>query len=137
MESLQVLILNHPPEAEERFSRHGAVIGFYQDGYERELVKELSDNWFSLVQACIVAHHRASLKDDGEKVNVLVAVNPFFQSFYKEFAKPKGKVVKYLFIFFGAKEEEARAFVYHALRFAIFENHPVAVDVSYHNVGFI
>lgn len=137
MEAIQVLIFNHRKEVVQRFSRHGAALKHYQDGLQKPYVEELSQSWFSLSEACIVAHHAAVMEDDDQKINVLVAVNPHFQTAKKEFIKPKGKTVRYLYIFFEAEEQEARAFVYQQLRPTIFENHPVRVQVMYHQIGFI
>jgi len=137
MEAIEVLIFNHRPEVVDRFSRHGAVLKHYQDGFQQAFVAELAGNWFSVAEACIVAHHAAVMEDDGEQVNLLVAVNPHFQTVKKEYIKPKGKTVRYLFIFFNAEEIDARAFVYQSLRPTIFENHPVHVTVNYHQIGFI
>jgi len=137
LDSIQVLLLNHRQEVVERFSRHGGALKHYQEGFQQAYVAELSQNWFSMAQACIVAHHAAMMLDDGQEVNVLVAVNPHFQTVQREFIKPKGKTVRYLFVFFDAEEMDARNFVYQMLRPVVFENHPVGVDVQYHNIGFI
>jgi len=137
LERVLVLILNHPSDAVSRFSRHGAALSHYQQGPWRELVLKLSNEWFSVAQACIAAHHAAVMKDHGETINSLYAVNPHRHVIYQEFVKPKGKVAKFLFVIFEGEESTSRALVYQELRPFLFANHPVAVDVRYHNVGFI
>ena len=137
MDSIQVLIFNHREETVHRFSRHGAVLKYYEEGPQKDLVAELAANWFTLAQACIVAHHVAAMEDDDQRINIIVAVNPYFQMAKRELSKAKGKNIRYLFIFFDAQEESARAFVYQKLRPVIFANHPVSVEVKFHHMGFI
>lgn len=137
MQSIQVLILNHRREVVDRFSRHGAALVHYQRGTLKSYVEELSEKWFSVGQACIVAHHTATMVDDGEKINVIVAVNPYFQVHIREQSKPKGKHVKYLFVCFDINEQEARTFIYQMLKPLILANHPIYVDVNFRNIGFI
>ena len=75
IKNIQVVILNHKPEAVEKFSRNASAIRYYQEDENSQLINDLYQRWFGINEACIVAHHCAALTDNDEEVNYVVAVN--------------------------------------------------------------
>lgn len=132
------MILNHKPEAVEKFARNASAVRYYQEGENSALINDLYQRWFGINEACIVAHHFAALSDNGEEVNYVVAVNSFQASASYELRKGKGRRLRYVFIFFDTDEVKAREYVYLSLRNLLLQNktQPVQVDVDYHNVSF-
>lgn len=138
IKNIQVVILNHKNEAIEKFSRNASAIRYYQEGENSRLINDLYQRWFGINEACIVAHHFASLSDNGEEVNQVIAINSFQASAAYELNKVKGKRLRYVFIFFDTDESKAREHVYLSLRDLLLQNktQPVEVQVDYHNVNF-
>jgi len=136
IEMIQVAILNHSSQVVEKFGRNSSALAHYQEGEQGQLINQLHRKWFGVAQSCIVAHHIATLNDEGEDVNYVVAVNPHYMSSQHQLTRSKGKELRYLFIFFESNQEKARQYVYRALRQTVMQNHPVKVDVSYKNVNF-
>lgn len=138
IKNIQVVILNHKPEAVEKFSRNASAIRYYQEDENIQLINDLYQRWFGINEACIVAHHCAALTDNGEEVNYVVAVNSFQASATYELSKIKGKRIRYVFILFNTEEVKAREYVYLNLRELLLQNktQPVQVEVDYHNVSF-
>jgi len=133
---IQVAILNHNSRTVKKFSRNSSALQHYQEGEQSHLIDELHRKWFTVAESCIVAHHVATINDEGEKANYVVAVNPHHASIQYELQKPKGKLLRFIFIMFEFDEEKARQYVYRHLRQTVMQNHPVNVEVSFHNVSF-
>ena len=137
IEMIQVAILNHSSQTIEKFGRNSSALAHYQEGGQGQLINELHGKWFGIAQSCVVAHHISTLKDEGEEVDYVVAVNPHYMSLQHQLKRPKGTELRYLFIFFESNQEKARKYVYHTLRKTVMQNHPVKVEVSYKNVSFM
>ena len=85
-----------------------------------------------------MAHHLATISDEQDDVNYLVAVNHLNSSASYELKKAKGKRLRYVFVFFNQEEQQARAYAYQQLKPMLLSNktQPVSVDIDYHNVTF-
>lgn len=136
IQAIQIVILNHSLKAVKKFERQSTALCHYQDGEYGGLVTGLQRQWLSITEACIVAHHLATLSDEGEAINSISVINPHHSSVHYELSAPKDKTLKHLFIFFESKEEKARSYAYRTLRQTVLKNHPVKVKVKYHNVNF-
>ncbi|MFR6473400.1 MAG: hypothetical protein ACLUPE_13815 [Turicibacter sanguinis] len=138
IKTIQVVILNHKTSSIEKFARNAKAIQYYQDGESANLVNDLYHHWFGINEACIVAHHLASLSDNQEEINYVVAVNPFKAGVSYDVQKINGRRLRFVFIFFEVQESEARQYVYEYLKDLLLSNktQPVEVDVDYHNVNF-
>ena len=138
IKTIQVVILNHKTSSIEKFARNAKAIQYYQDGESANLVNDLYHHWFGINEACIVAHHLASLSDNQEEINYVVAVNPFKAGVSYDVQKINGRRLRFVFIFFEVQESEARQYVYEYLKDLLLNNktQPVEVDVDYHNVNF-
>ena len=135
---VEVLVLNHSQKAVERFGRNSSAVRYYQEEESSELVNDLYQHWFGINEACIVAHHMATISDEDDEVNFVVAVNHLNSSASYEVKKLKGKRLRYVFIFFDKEEVEARTYVYETLKPLLLQNkiQPVSVEIDYHNVIF-
>ncbi len=135
---VEVLILNHKEQAVKKFGRNSQAIRYYQEGTSSDLINDLYQHWFGINEACIVAHHLATISDEQDDVNYMVAVNHFNASTSYELKKVKGKRLRYVFVFFDQEEQEARAYAYQLLKPMLLSNktQPVSVDIDYHNVTF-
>ena len=138
IKTIQVVILNHKTSSIEKFARNAKAIQYYQDGESANLVNDLYHHWFGINEACIVAHHLASLSDNQEEINYVVAVNPFKAGVSYDVQKINGRRLRFVFIFFEVQESEARQYVYEYLKDLLLNNktQPVEVDVDYHTVNF-
>ncbi|MDE5977233.1 MAG: hypothetical protein K2G70_02040, partial [Turicibacter sp.] len=66
---IEVLILNHKPEAVEKFQRNSLAVQYYQEGSSHDLINDLYQHWFGINEACIIAHHLATVNDEEDDVN--------------------------------------------------------------------
>ncbi len=135
---IEVLILNHKQQAVEKFGRNSSAVRYYQEGASSDLINDLYQHWFGINEACIIVHHLATLNDEQDEVNYVVAINHFNTSTSYELKKLKGKRLRYVFIFFDTDEGNARAYVYQLLKPLLLQNktQPISVDIDYHNVTF-
>ena len=135
---VEVLILNHTQKAVEKFSRNSSAVRYYQEGESSELINDLYQHWFGINEACIIAHHMATINDEHDEVNTVIAVNHFNATTSYELKKLKGKQLRYVFIFFDREEVDARTYVYQVLKPLLFQSkiQPVSVEIDYHNVIF-
>lgn len=138
IKTIQVVILNHKTPSIEKFARNAKAVQYYQDGESANLVNDLYHHWFGINEACIVAHHLASLSDEQDEINYVVAINPFKAAVSYDVQKVNGKRLRFVFIFFGVEESDARHDVYEYLKELLLSNktQPVEVNVDYHNVNF-
>ena len=97
---VEVLVLNHSQKAVEKFGRNRSAVRYYQEEESSELVNDLYQHWFGINEACIVAHHIATISDEDDEVNFVVAVNHLNSSASYKVKKLKGKRLRYVFIFF-------------------------------------
>lgn len=132
---VEVLILNHTQKAVEKFGRNSSAVRYYQEGESSELINDLYQHWFGINEACIIAHHMATINDE---VNTVIAVNHFNATTSYELKKLKGKQLRYVFIFFDREEVDARTYVYQVLKPLLLQSkiQPVSVEIDYHNVIF-
>lgn len=135
---VEVLILNHTQKAVEKFGRNSSAVSYYQEGESSELINDLYQHWFGINEACIIAHHMATIHDEQDEVNTVIAVNQFNTATSYALKKIKGKRLRYVFIFFDREEVEARTYVYQVLKPLLFQSkiQPVSVEIDYHNVMF-
>lgn len=135
---VEVLILNHTQKAVEKFGRNSSAVSYYQEGESSELINDLYQHWFGINEACIIAHHMATIHDEQDEVNTVIAVNQFNTATSYALKKIKGKRLRYVFIFFNREEVEARTYVYQVLKPLLFQSkiQPVSVEIDYHNVMF-
>ena len=135
---IEVLILNHKPQAIKKFGRNSLAIRYYQEGESSELVNDLYQHWFGINEACIIAHHLATINDEQDEVNYMVAINSLNTVKSYELKKLKGKRLRYIFIFFDSDEMKARTYVYQILKPLLLQNktQPISVEIDYHNINF-
>lgn len=135
---VEVLILNHTQKAVEKFGRNSSAVRYYQEGESSELINDLYQHWFGINEACIIAHHMATINDEHDEVNTVIAVNHFNATTSYELKKLKGKQLRYVFIFFDREEVDARTYVYQVLKPLLLQSkiQPVSVEIDYHNVIF-
>lgn len=138
IKNVQVVILNHSASSIEKFARNAQAIQYYQEAESSQLINDLYQHWFGINEACIIAHHLATLSDNQDEINYIVAVNSFQSAVSYDVQKPNGKRLRFVFVFFEMEESDARHFVYFYLKDLLLTNktQPVEVEVDYHNVNF-
>ena len=138
VDRLEVLILNHKPQAVKKFGRNSLAVRYYQEGESSELVNDLYKHWFGINEACIIAHHLATINDEQDEVNYMIAINSLNTVRSYELKKLKGKRLRYIFIFFDSDEMKARTYVYQILKPLLLQNktQPISLAIDYHNINF-
>ena len=84
---IEVLILNHKQQAVEKFGRNSSAVRYYQEGASSDLINDLYQHWFGINEACIIAHHLATLNDEQDEVKFLRNLVSEIQSEKKELHK--------------------------------------------------
>ena len=97
---VEVLILNHKEQAVKKFGRNSQAIRYYQEGTSSDLINDLYQHWFGINEACIVAHHLATISDEQDDVNYMVAVNHFNASTSKKLKKEQNLFFLFFFVIF-------------------------------------
>lgn len=138
IKSIQVVILNHLASSIEKFSKNAQAVKYYQEGESSDLINDLYQHWFGINEACIIAHHLASLDNQEDEVNYIVAINPHEEAVSYDIRPSNGKRLRFVFIFFEVEESDARHYVYYYLKDLLLSNktQPIEVDVDYHTVTF-
>ncbi|HAX73454.1 MAG TPA: hypothetical protein DCY20_08015 [Firmicutes bacterium] len=136
LDEIQVVLLAHREEDVNKFGRNAAAIKYYQDAFP-EIINELYQQWFGIYEICIIIHHLSDIQDMKENVNELLAVNGDHGFAAYTLNKPKGKIMRYVFIIFNKDEQEARQAAYDILRPILLQNdNPVKVNIDFHYVTF-